>query len=119
MNGEDKAVMMLVVFAVVAGFFAGALLVDMNDDIGEKHNTLITFENEAANATIGEIYVMDGGQWDLLLVTVDANASTTVKVTWYGDHDKVTVFAVFDYDGYETIFRYELQENEYRTVFLV
>jgi hypothetical protein len=89
------------------------------DDLGEKHSTLITFENQAENTTTGDIYVMDGGQWDLIPVTIYANGSTTVKATWYGDHETVAVFAVFDYDGYETMFRYELREKEHRTVVLI
>ena len=111
----------LIVGVGVLVFEIGFILGDScaTEDPGEKHSTLITFDNGAPNDTVGQVYVMDGGEWDLLDIYIEGNSSTTVQITWRGDYEVVTVFAVFDYDGYQSIFRYEVREKEHRTVVLI
>jgi hypothetical protein len=102
-------------------FLFGSLAMEskMSPEMGEKHTAFITFENEAANNTTMSVYVMNGGQWDLLYGSIEANSSTTVQVNWHGDMRNVTIFAVFDYGGYTSVYQYVVNDKEVRTVFLI
>lgn len=86
----------------------------------EERSAMLTLENTASNSAAVDIYVLDGGEWDLLYAIVPANGTVTVEIEWFDDEkDRITVFAVYTYDFNETIFRYDLGDGEWRVVVLI
>jgi hypothetical protein len=103
---------------LVFGIFS--LLVYMEED-PEQHVSWLTIDNDSGNTTFVEIYVLDGGQWDFINLTLENGTEETVRIKWEGGHPVLRVFIVADiyYPPEENIWMYTMVDKQIRIVMLI
>lgn len=107
-------IFIMVMFAVI---YQNHLIMEMGpEDLGPAHESYM-YVSSSYNDTINvTIYVLDGGEWDMIEFPLDHNTSENITIVWHGEKEQVIVVLYVEGDG---CWRYLLEVNEWRIVMLV
>lgn len=101
------------------GMLSGVLLASIVPDADDTNEALFSIHNTTGDDLNLTVFVLNGGEWDEIPVSITNNTTTPLVITWPGEGG-VNVHIIYrDYEQNERVLRYFVEAGENRIVILV
>ena len=110
----------LILSALVVLFFLGVVIgmVISIPTIEDSNEAIFSISNGVGEHLNVTVFVLNGGDWNKIPVSIANNTTQALAVTWQGEGG-VNVHVVYDdWDSNERILRYYVQDGENQIVML-